>query len=208
MSPNLLKFLQQYNIHETVKKWSKTLLRIQAVISDAEHKQMTNKLVTLWLDELQDLAYDLDDILDEISTESQLYESPLNDENSSGIVGNFFPVNFTALSPRKLSFSHNIKSKIESISKRLLDIVSQKDELGLLEFGLQNKNEAKVWQKRESTSLVCEPHVYGRDEEKDKIIDLLLNEGEICSNFCVIPLLEKVGLVRQPLLNLYSMMIE
>lgn len=179
MSPNLLNFLHQTDIHETVRKWSKTLLKVQAVISDADQKQMTNKLVTMWLDELQDLAYDLDDILDEISTEAQLCESLPKQENSSGILDKLIPVYFTALIPSKFRFNRNIESEIESISRRLQDIVCQKDELGLLEFGVQERNEAKGWRKRESTSLVCEPHVYGRDEEKNKIIDLLLDAGEV-----------------------------
>ncbi|KAF2293695.1 hypothetical protein GH714_004199 [Hevea brasiliensis] len=46
------------------------LTRIQAVLEDAEEKQMSNRLVKMWLDDLKDLAYDVEDILDEFATES------------------------------------------------------------------------------------------------------------------------------------------
>lgn len=43
-----------------------TLLTIHAVLDDAEERQMTNKLVKVWLDELRDLAYDVEDNLDSL----------------------------------------------------------------------------------------------------------------------------------------------
>ncbi|KMT17070.1 hypothetical protein BVRB_2g041270 [Beta vulgaris subsp. vulgaris] len=206
MSPNLLYFFRLTNIHETLKKWSKTLLKIQAAISDAEQKKMNNnnnnKLVIMWLDELQDLAYDLDDILDEICTEAHLSESPIENEDNPGILRNFIPDYFNALNSTKFCFNRKIELEIENISMRLQDIVTQKDELGLLDFGVEDRNEMKGWRKSESTSLVCEPHVYGRDEEKDKVIDLLLDDEGNCSDFCVIPIVGKGGIGKTTLSQL------
>ncbi|CAL5380985.1 unnamed protein product [Camellia sinensis] len=45
--------------------WTNMLRQIEALLVDAEEKQLTDRAVNLWLDDLQDLAYDLDDLVDE-----------------------------------------------------------------------------------------------------------------------------------------------
>lgn len=52
-----------------LKKWEKILMKIRAVLEDADEKQMTNRLVKIGVGELQNLAYDLEDILDEFADE-------------------------------------------------------------------------------------------------------------------------------------------
>ena len=69
-SSDVLKIFKQERLHADLKKWKTMLLKIRAVLDDAEEKQMTSKLVKIWLDELEDLAYDADDILDECATEA------------------------------------------------------------------------------------------------------------------------------------------
>ena len=41
------------------------LKRIDAVLDNAEHKQLTDRAMNMWLDNLRDLAYDVEDVLDE-----------------------------------------------------------------------------------------------------------------------------------------------
>ena len=43
------------------------LLSADAVLIDEEEKQFTNPAVKKWLDELKDVVYDADDLLDEIA---------------------------------------------------------------------------------------------------------------------------------------------
>ncbi|KAF2293701.1 hypothetical protein GH714_004214 [Hevea brasiliensis] len=68
--PVFLKFAREGQVLSHIRKWEKMLTRIQAVLEDAEEKQMSNRLVKMWLDDLKDLAYDVEDILDEFATES------------------------------------------------------------------------------------------------------------------------------------------
>ncbi|KMT17241.1 hypothetical protein BVRB_2g039430 isoform A [Beta vulgaris subsp. vulgaris] len=46
---------------------------IAALLTDAEQRQTENNAVKVWLEDLQDLAYDLEDILDDFATEAQLH---------------------------------------------------------------------------------------------------------------------------------------
>ncbi|KAK2639518.1 hypothetical protein Ddye_027313 [Dipteronia dyeriana] len=70
MSGELLKFATQEGVREKLKKWERTLKIIKALLIDAEDKQLTNEAVKMWLEDLQDLAYDAEDILDEYATEA------------------------------------------------------------------------------------------------------------------------------------------
>ncbi|KAL7204517.1 hypothetical protein ACSBR2_017567 [Camellia fascicularis] len=69
-SIDLLNFARREQVHTIFKRWSRELTEIQTFLDDAEEKQIENRAVKMWLDELTDLAYDLDDLLDEFATEA------------------------------------------------------------------------------------------------------------------------------------------
>ncbi|PPR89256.1 hypothetical protein GOBAR_AA31426 [Gossypium barbadense] len=68
VSPMLLEFASKEKLHNHFNNWQTILLKIQAVLEDAEDRQFTERLVKIWLNELKDLAYDLEDVLDDFST--------------------------------------------------------------------------------------------------------------------------------------------
>ncbi|KAG5539198.1 hypothetical protein RHGRI_019679 [Rhododendron griersonianum] len=83
-SRDLLSFARREKIHDLLLKWSRMLGQIDAVLADAEEKQMktSQRGIKLWLEDLEDLAYDLDDVLDEFSTEA-LRQHVLNESRAS-----------------------------------------------------------------------------------------------------------------------------
>nr|XP_043611865.1 putative disease resistance RPP13-like protein 1 [Erigeron canadensis] len=68
-SAALMNFAQSQGIDSQLEEWKKTLPLFQAVLADAGQKEITIQAVKLWLNELQELAYDIDDVLDDIATE-------------------------------------------------------------------------------------------------------------------------------------------
>ncbi|XAR54392.1 hypothetical protein NMG60_11029497 [Bertholletia excelsa] len=68
-STELWDFVRQEGVEGQFNQWKKTLSKIQAVLADAEKKQMETEGVKLWLEDLQDLAYHLDDLVDDFATE-------------------------------------------------------------------------------------------------------------------------------------------
>ena len=59
-------------VEQQVGKLTTNLQTIQAVLEDAEQRQMKqDKVVTLWLDQLRDASYDMEDVLDEWITETR-----------------------------------------------------------------------------------------------------------------------------------------
>ncbi|KAF3946169.1 hypothetical protein CMV_027537 [Castanea mollissima] len=180
-SDDLLKFFQQEKVDADLKRWRTTLLKIHAVLDDAEEKQMTNRLVKIWLDELEDLAYDVDDILDEFATEA--LRRKLNPEPSTSKVRKIFD----ACIGSNRSFATSMRSKIEEIDTRLQNIVTDKKDLELRENtgGTTRTTRSRV----PTTSLVNEGHVYGREEDKKAIVKLLLSGESSDAQLSVIPIL-------------------
>ncbi|KAK1551295.1 hypothetical protein Q3G72_033477 [Acer saccharum] len=84
-SRELLKFLRQEGLYSEIKKWGETLKMIQDVLGDAEEKQLKEMAVKTWLNDLQDLAYDIDDILDEFATEALARKLKMEQQQSSKI---------------------------------------------------------------------------------------------------------------------------
>ena len=60
-----------------INKLKTALLTVDAVLIDAEEKQMTNPAVKEWLNEFKHAAYDVDDLLDEVATAALKRESEI-----------------------------------------------------------------------------------------------------------------------------------
>ncbi len=52
-----------------LRKLKIALLSVNAVLEDAEDKELTKPAVKEWLDELKDAIYDAEDVLDEVASE-------------------------------------------------------------------------------------------------------------------------------------------
>ncbi|XP_048318915.2 putative disease resistance RPP13-like protein 1 [Ziziphus jujuba] len=168
----ILDYLRRKKFNQELhKKLKMMLVSVNAVVNDAEEKQMTNPAVKEWLDELEDAAYRADDLLDEIAADALL--NKLEAESTTS----------TSRQVRKMAnlFSDNSHvSDIENRMKEILDqlefIAKQKDLLGL------KVKEGTVGEKpiprSQTTSLVDESEVFGRDGDKNAIIKLLLSDDD------------------------------
>ncbi|WJX30661.1 hypothetical protein P8452_19176 [Trifolium repens] len=159
-----------------LKKLKITLLSLQAVMNDAEEKQISNPAVKQWLDELRDALYDADDLLDEINFESLRCkleaESQIQQPFSDQVL------NFLS-SPFKRIFKV-INSEILDIFQRLEQFALQKDILGLKQGVC-----GKIWHGIPTSSVVDESAIYGRDDDKMILKDYLMSEND-CSKIGVI----------------------
>ncbi|CBI28607.3 unnamed protein product, partial [Vitis vinifera] len=62
----LLDYARQLKVDTAVlQEWRNTLLQLQAVLHDAEQRQIQDEAVKRWLDDLKALAYDIEDVLDD-----------------------------------------------------------------------------------------------------------------------------------------------
>ena len=149
---------------ELLKRLEITLLSVNAVLDDAEVKQIRNKNVEKWLKELKHVVYEAEDLLEEISTEALRCKIEGEYQTSFTKVQNFFSSNFNP-------FNKEINSKLEEVLARLDFIAKQKDILGLREGFVE-----QPWRRVEETSVVDESGVYGRDAEKESVKKLLFSD--------------------------------
>uniref|UniRef100_A0A2N9GS73 NB-ARC domain-containing protein n=1 Tax=Fagus sylvatica TaxID=28930 RepID=A0A2N9GS73_FAGSY len=197
-SPDLLKIFKQEQVDADLKKWKTMLPMICAVLDDAEEKQVTSKFVKKWLDELEDLAYDADDILDEFATEA-LRCKLVNAEPSTSKLRKYIPACCVGFNPSSIMFDTNMRSKIKEIDTRLQEIVTWKNDLQLTE---NTGGRTKTTSSRAlTTSVVNEGHIYGRDEDKKAIVKLLLSAESSDAQPSVIPILGMGGMGKTTLVQ-------
>ncbi|KAL7204508.1 hypothetical protein ACSBR2_017560 [Camellia fascicularis] len=194
----LPKFAGREPVHTLFNKWSGELAEIRAFLDDAEEKQIENRAVKMWLEELTDLAYDLDDILDEFAIEAlarKLTPESQAADTKKRKLGDVIPTWCKAFNPTTILpyFTRSSTSNIEEITTRLQSIFERGSQLGLEKIVVGES--AKAWHRPpSSSSLIHESCIYGRDKEKEDIIDFLLRDESNDSKVGVLPIVGMGGL--------------
>ncbi|KAJ8775075.1 hypothetical protein K2173_020079 [Erythroxylum novogranatense] len=156
-----------------LNKLKRTMQSVEVVLDDAEEKQITRPSVRKWLDDLKDAFYEADDLLDEIAYAAMSSEMEAGPQNSID---------------RFLKFISS-EEPLEEIHEKLQDLLDQKNALGLKEGTGVKLSSQKV----PTTSLMDESVVYGRDEDKGVIIQLLLSDDANCNKLGLIPIVGMGG---------------
>uniref|UniRef100_A0A2N9FYU9 TIR domain-containing protein n=1 Tax=Fagus sylvatica TaxID=28930 RepID=A0A2N9FYU9_FAGSY len=148
-------------ISSDLNKLELTMSTIQAVLQDAEEKQVKNQGLTVWLGQVKDVFYDAADVRDEFECEA-LRRQVVKRHGSTD------SASYSSFNPR--DFSH----KIKVIRERFEEIAKVR-----AQFHLVKRLDDKLIVQREMThSFVSDSDVIGRDDDKEKIIDLLMHPNE------------------------------
>ncbi|KAG7945834.1 hypothetical protein I3843_14G008600 [Carya illinoinensis] len=191
VSPEVVDFMQGRKLTEGLLRKLKTaVLSVNAVLEDAEEKEHTKPFVRDWIDELKDTLYDAEDILDEIATKALRCKLDAEFQTTAGKVRN-------SISAFLNPFIHRLEPKIQEVIDRLEHLAKQKDFMGL-QVGLGGKQ----YPQRPSNSFVRESDTFGRDEDKKKLIDLLLSSDAGGNEMCVIAIVGMGGIGKTTLAQL------
>ncbi|XP_022764727.1 putative disease resistance protein RGA1 isoform X2 [Durio zibethinus] len=191
------EFITDKRVRKEIEKWKQTLKNIHAVLADAEWKQVRSDAVKMWLADLKDLAYDLDDILDEFATEALGRKLVKEHQASTSMVPKVRP---TGLQPSSIMFNYKMMSKIKEITRRLEGLATQKSNLQLTEISVGMS--MTIPRRPPSTSLVNETYVRGRNKEKQEILDLVLSNDGGDGGVSVIPIVGMGGIGKTTLAQL------
>lgn len=176
-SAEFMRFLNIEGLDSQLQKCSDKLEIIQGVLLNAERRD-TEDVTEKWLDKLQVLALDLEDIVDELNTESLRVK--LREGNSSTRKVHKFKISTCTASPLgTYARNHKMDSKIKQISFRLDELVNQIKILNLVESAVGSVGTSRNQDKfpDATTSLINEPEIVGRKNDKEQIVDLLLQVG-------------------------------
>ncbi|XP_031282878.1 putative disease resistance RPP13-like protein 1 [Pistacia vera] len=184
-SRELLQLALQDDVLSELEKWGTRWSYIDALLIDAEEKQLTNRAVKMWLDDLQDLAYDVEDILDEFDTHALELKIMADRHPSIGCVRNIIPDCFSSLSPHAIKFKVSMKSKIKDINSQFEDLYEAKDNLGLT-TAISGGSSTAAYRRLADTCVPTEPGVYGRDDDKARILEMVLRDEPSNAKFHVI----------------------
>ncbi|KAF7114410.1 hypothetical protein RHSIM_RhsimUnG0086400 [Rhododendron simsii] len=172
-SHDLWNFARRERIDTLLMKWRNMLEQIESVLADAEEKQMMSdqRGIKLWLEDLEDLAYDLDDVLDEFATEALRQKVMEEPRASTSKVRALVPSCCMSFKPSTIASGSRMRSQIDDITARLQALFERRTGLGLQIVVVGPS--AKTSQRPQTSSLNLEPRLYGRDEDKKAILELL-----------------------------------
>ncbi|KAG8370245.1 hypothetical protein BUALT_Bualt14G0096900 [Buddleja alternifolia] len=165
------------NAKNEAESLASKLEKIHGVLVDAERKGVTDPRVKRWLDELQEIAYEIDDVLEEWEMEN--LKQQLEEDASTSSEDPWQKVS---------AFLESVGSGVKQTVERrsiALDIKRLNEKLDSI--AQENENEFKFipningggvcrdFKRIESTSFVEVPDIRGRDSEKKRLMSKLLS---------------------------------
>ncbi|KAK1407026.1 hypothetical protein QVD17_38636 [Tagetes erecta] len=171
-------------INAEIKKTHESLKDIQELLADASDKEITSPRVKEWLNDLQHLAYDIDDVLDDLAIQAMDREFNRQSDAITSKVRSLIPIpscctNFTERT--------RLHDNLDAITTRLQDLLKKKDGLGLI---VKGENRPKNINRRLETSVVDTSRIVGRQAEKEALVKQLLSPAnDPCGqNYSIVPI--------------------
>ncbi|XP_072066304.1 putative disease resistance protein At3g14460 isoform X2 [Arachis hypogaea] len=138
--PAIIKMMRGKKVDQKLLQKLENILNVvEAVLNDAEKKQITDPAVKRWLENLQDAVYDADDLLDELATKAAKQKDPPDDENlMHGSIAKLIHLRYLDLSctsivtlPESLSCFYNLQTlklryceKLKKLPSKMQNLVN------------------------------------------------------------------------------------
>uniref|UniRef100_A0A7N2L4X5 CC-NBS-LRR protein n=1 Tax=Quercus lobata TaxID=97700 RepID=A0A7N2L4X5_QUELO len=169
------EFTLTATVKQEVQKLETKFRTIQAVLNDAEKRQLKEEAVKLWLDKLKGVSYEMDDLLDEWNTamiKEEIEKQQKEDENAETSTTKKRKV-WSLISVPNIFQHRDIAHKIKELNEKLDEINKEREVYG---FELSRAIE-EVAERPKTTSYVDVPDILGRDKVKDDLVSILLGKG-------------------------------
>ncbi|KAJ0630420.1 putative virus X resistance protein-like, coiled-coil [Helianthus annuus] len=143
--------------------------QIQAVLEDAEEKQVKEKAVELWLRRLRSASLKVEDVLDEVKTEALLRSLHKELGIKYKVTVLFSKFKFRVRAAHKVKA---IRTKLDDISSKRLKFNLTASDTSHVDVGVKGE-----MPNRETSSLILDSSkILGRDEEVEMVIRTICNK--------------------------------
>ncbi|KAG2405612.1 Disease resistance protein [Vigna angularis] len=175
------------DLYDDLQDLTNTLSLVKDVLLDAQQKQEHNHELRRWLSQLKTVFSDAEDVLDEFECQTLRNKVVKAHGSTKDKVSHFFS------SSNPLVFRYKMAQQIKDINNRLDKVAANKHK-----FILQTSDvDTRVVHRRDMThSRVSDSDVIGRKHDKEKIIELLMqqNPDDDDTSLSVIPIVGIGGL--------------
>ncbi|KAJ0044508.1 hypothetical protein Pint_05337 [Pistacia integerrima] len=155
-----------WGVNDEIRKLNNTINTIKLVLLDEEQHSKMNHVVIDWIQRLKGAFYEADDLLDDFSTELQRREVMTENKLIKEVCIFFSKSN-------QIAYSIKMAHKIKAIKEKL-DAINIDRNFDLKE-SLEEKRVMNI--ERETHSFIRAEHVIGRNDDKNKVIQLLLDSN-------------------------------
>ncbi|KAK1272753.1 putative disease resistance protein RGA1 [Acorus gramineus] len=157
------------------------LATISGVLQDAENKELKDVVIRRWLDELRDVMYDINDIIEDFNVYLHHHDdaSSSNKRGFVSLITSAYNKCFEIVSEIiQCNFHrHDVGTRIDEINDRLERIHQDRAQFTLVPTvegsALSRSMTMKTFRDRETVSTYIESEVFGIDEDSDCLVQSL-----------------------------------
>ncbi|KAJ0528284.1 putative virus X resistance protein-like, coiled-coil [Helianthus annuus] len=169
------EFNQVVNVDSDMNELVKTLKSIQAILHDAEKKQIENENIKAWLKDLKLTSYDIDDALTNWNTAVDEVNGNTTRSNLRNKM--YLAFVFPCFCSNRMTPLRKVAIQIRNINQTLASIDTRKNTFQFVSVPY-NQNDALIELQSENlASSYADPSmIYGRDRERDDLLSKLATE--------------------------------
>ncbi|CDP19218.1 unnamed protein product [Coffea canephora] len=146
-------------VEEEVANISSKLATIEKVLHDAKRRRLKDRSVGIWLEKLEDITYEMDDVLDEWNFKIHRAKNEGTNQNAR-------------LQP---TLWNKVPQKIKKINEQLELTLKEADQFKFISsVGIPDSQDFK---RIMTTSIIDESEIYGRESDKDALLDQVLSKS-------------------------------
>ncbi|XP_062020951.1 putative disease resistance protein RGA1 [Rosa rugosa] len=158
-SPLLERTADIFGFKDNLRSLRHALSRAQATLEDAEEQQFTSKAIRLWLSDLKNAAMDAQDLL-----EFFIAHETLEKETGKDV-------------PQVLLTASNHPDNVRKVLQTLELSLSERFPLLSVRDPTLPRMADRRCDNRETSSFFVDSKIYGRDDDKDRLVQLLLSSA-------------------------------